>query len=409
MITLEQKIVQQFQEDLKNCKTINDFLRKDGAIKNLIKNVAEQLLEAELTNHLGYEKYSVEKNNKLNSRNGKSKKTLRSDYGEIEIGIPRDRNGEFEPILIPKYEKTIGELDDKIISLYSRGMTVRDIQSHLQELYGIDVSPAFISSVSEKVFSLIQEWQSRPLDKIYTVLYLDAIHFKIRDNGKVVTKASYTVFGINTNGFKDVLGIWIGENEGSNFWLSVLTELKNRGVEDILIACVDGLKGFPEAITSVFPKAEIQQCIIHQIRNSLKYVSSKDQKSFMSDLKLVYKAPTEDKAIFELKNLEEKWIKKYPIVINSWKNNWSNLSTYFKYPEEIRKIIYTTNIIESLHRQLRKVTKTKSIFPNDDALKKILYLAQANITKKWTQPIHNWALIISHFNIIFEGRLEINL
>jgi transposase-like protein len=401
------KILKEFEKEFKNCNNLNDLLGKDGAIQNLLKNTVEQMLEEERTAHLGYEKHV--KNDTENARNGSSKKTLRSDFGEIEIQIPRDRNGEFEPTIIKKHEKDIGVLDEKIISMYARGMSVRDIQSHIEEIYGVDVSPSFISNVTDKIHSLVKEWQNRPLEKVYTIVYLDAIHFKVRDNGKVKNKACYTVLGVKVSGHKDLLGMWIGEREGANFWLSVLNDLRNRGVEDILIVSIDGLKGFPEAIARTFPDAEIQLCIIHQIRNSLKYVGSKYQKEFMKDLKLIYQSPTLDGAKYELENLEKKWGEKYPLVTNSWKNKWENLSTYFEYPEEIRRLIYTTNIVEGLHRQFRKVTKTKSIFPHDDALVKVLYLAYTNISKKWTHPLRNWALIISQLSIRFEGRIDVNL
>lgn len=400
-------ILKKFESEFKKCNNLNDLLGKDGAIKNLLKNTIEQMLEEERTYHLGYAKHS--KSNTTNARNGNSKKTLRSDFGDIEIQVPRDRNGEFEPIVLKKHEKNIGVLDDKIIGMYARGMSVRDIQTHIEEIYGVDVSPAFISNVTDKVHELVKEWQNRPLEKVYTIVYLDAIHFKVRDDGRVKNKACYTVLGITVTGHKDLLGMWIGESEGANFWLKVLNDLKNRGVEDILIACIDGLKGFPDAIESVFPKTEIQLCIIHQIRNSLKYIGSKYKKEFMKDLKLVYKYPTLDGAKYELENLDKKWGKKYPLVTNSWKNKWENLSKYFDYPEEIRRLIYTTNIVEGLHRQFRKVTKTRSVFPHDDALTKVLYLAYKNISKKWTNHLKNWALIISQLSIRFEGRLNIEL
>jgi putative transposase len=406
---LEEKVLQQLQEDLKKCKTMDDLLGKDGAIKKLIKNAVEQMLQFEMTEHLGYEKYAPEGRNTGNSRNGVSPKNLKSDFGKIEIEVPRDRNGEFDPTVVKKNQTDLGFLDEKIISMYARGMTVRDIQAHLQDIYGIEVSPTFISKVTEKILSLVEEWQARPLSEVYPIIFLDAIHYKVRDNGRVVSKAAYTCLGIDQNGMKDFLGLWIGESEGSNFWLSVLTELKNRGVRDILIACVDGLKGFPEAITTVFPGAEVQLCIIHQIRNSLRYIASKNQKEFMTDLKKVYTAPTEAKAEHELNGLADKWGQKYPLVINSWKRNWPNLSTYYKYPPEIRTIIYTTNAVENLHRQFRKVTKTRSAFPHDDALRKLVYLAYRDVSKKWTMPLRNWSTIISHLSLFFEGRLVLGL
>lgn len=373
---LTEEMIEQLKADLKTVKTYEDLMGKNGAIKKLIKTTLEQMLEAELTEHLGYEKYSPEGKNSGNSRNGKTYKTLKNDNGEIEIAVPRDRNGEFDPIIVKKYEKTIGPIEDKIISMYAKGMTTRDIQTHITELYGIDMSPTLISNITSKIIHLAEEWQNRPLEKKYPIVFFDAIHYKIRDESrKVISKAAYTCLAIDIEGKKDLLGLWVGEAEGANFWLNILTELKNRGVEDIFIACVDGLKGFPEAINSVFPKTEIQLCIIHQIRNTLKYIASKDQKQFIKELKEVYKAPTEEAALLNLEQLELNWGKKYSLAIRGWKTNWNNLATFFKYPEEIRTIIYTTNAVETLHRQFRKVTKSKSIFPNDDALKKNVILS----------------------------------
>lgn len=406
---VEDEIIQQLQEDLKSCKTVDDLLGKDGAIKKLIKKTVERMLDGELTEHLGYEKHSPAGKGTGNSRNGSSGKKLKSDYGSVSIEVPRDRNSEFEPTVIKKHQTMLGALDEKIISMYARGMSVRDIQAHLQEIYGVEVSPTFISKITEKILALVEEWQARPLSEVYLIMYLDAIHYKVREDGRIVTKAAYTVLGIDATGHKDLLGIWIGGNEGANFWLAVLTELRNRGVQDILIACVDGLKGFPEAIQTVFPAAEVQLCIIHQIRNSLRYVSYKNQKEVMVDLKKVYTAPTESKATHELDNLAAKWGQKYPLVVNSWQRNWPQLSTFFKYPQEIRTIVYTTNAVENLHRQFRKVTKTRSAFPHDGALRKLLYLAYRAIAQKWTMPLRNWPYIISQFAIIFEGRLGLGL
>ncbi|WP_333810535.1 IS256 family transposase [Flavobacterium sp.] len=402
---LTEEMIEQLKADLKTVKTYEDLMGKNGAIKKLIKTTLEQMLEAELTEHLGYEKYSPEGKNSGNSRNGKTYKTLKNDNGEIEIAVPRDRNGEFDPIIVKKYEKTIGPIEDKIISMYAKGMTTRDIQTHITELYGIDMSPTLISNITSKIIHLAEEWQNRPLEKKYPIVFFDAIHYKIRDESrKVISKAAYTCLAIDIEGKKDLLGLWVGEAEGANFWLNILTELKNRGVEDIFIACVDGLKGFPEAINSVFPKTEIQLCIIHQIRNTLKYIASKDQKQFIKELKEVYKAPTEEAALLNLEQLELNWGKKYSLAIRGWKTNWNNLATFFKYPEEIRTIIYTTNAVETLHRQFRKVTKSKSIFPNDDALKKMLFLAYRDLSKKWTMPIRNWAIVLSNFSIYFKDR-----
>lgn len=402
---LSKEILKQLEHDLDGCSDLNELLGKDGAIKKLVKHLSEQMLEGELTSHLGYEKHSIEGNNSGNSRNGFSKKTMKTNYGDIEITIPRDRNSDFEPALIKKYENKLHGIDDQIISLYAKGITTRDIKSHLDEIYGIEISATSISNITNKVMETVTEWQARPLDSVYPIVYLDAIHYKVREDGKVSIRAAYTCLGINLDGKKDLLGIWINDSEGANFWLSVLTEIRNRGVNDILIACVDGLKGFPEAINTVFPKTEIQSCIIHQIRNSLRYIASKDQKEFMKDLKQVYQATTKESAELKLSALDSKWGKKYPIVIKSWLHNWDNLSTYFEYPDEIRRIIYTTNIVEGLHRQLRKVTKNKSLFPNDQALIKMLFLTYTDVSKKWYQPIKNWAYIISQFSVAFEDRI----
>ncbi len=404
---LTKEILDQLKADLSKAKTYEDLMGKDGAIKKLLAGTLEQMLEAELTEHLGYEKYSPLGKNSGNSRNGRTHKTLKNDNGEIELTVPRDRNGDFDPVIVKKYEKTIGPIEDKIISMYAKGMTTRDIQSHIQELYGVDISPTLVSNITNKIVDLAQEWQNRPLEKIYPIVFFDAIHYKIRDESrKVTSKAAYTALGVDIEGHKDLLGLWIGEAEGANFWLNVITELKNRGLEDIFIACIDGLKGFPEAIESLFPKTEIQLCVIHQIRNTLKYVASKDQKQFMKQLKEVYKAPTEDAALAKLDLLEENWANKYSLAINSWRENWSNLATFFKYPQEIRTVIYTTNAVEALHRQFRKVTKAKSLFPNDDALKKMLYLAYRDLSKKWTMPIRNWAIVLSNFSIYFKDRFD---
>ena len=348
---LTEKMIEQLKADLSKAKTYDDLMGKDGAIKKIIAQSLEQMLESELTEHLGYEKYSPIGKNNGNSRNGKTHKSLKNDNGEIEISVPRDRNGEFDPIIVKKYEKTIGPIENKIISMYAKGMTTRDIQSHITELYGIDISPTLVSNITDKIVVLAEQWQNRILEKIYPIVFFDAIHYIVRDESKkVISKAAYTCLAVDIEGHKDLLGLWVGEAEGSNFWLNVLTELKNRGVEDIFIASIDGLKGFPEAINSVFPKAEIQLCVIHQIRNTLKYVASKDQKQFMLELKEVYKAPTEEAALLNLDILENNWANKYSLAIRSWKNNWNNLATFFKYPQEIRTVIYTTNAVESVHR-----------------------------------------------------------
>lgn len=406
-MNLTDEMIEQLKADLSKAKNYEDLMGKDGAIKKLISKTLEQMLEAELTEHLGYERYSSDGKNSGNSRNGKTHKTLKNDNGEIELTVPRDRNGEFDPVIVKKYEKTIGPIEDKIISMYAKGMTTRDIQTHVTELYGIDISPTLVSNITNKIVHLAEEWQNRPLEKVYSIVFFDAIHYKIRDESrKVTSKAAYTCLAVNMEGHKDLLGLWISEAEGANFWLNILTELKNRGVEDIFIASIDGLKGFPEAINTIFPRTEIQLCIIHQIRNTLRYVASKDQKQFMKELKEVYKAPTEEAALINLDRLEETWGKKYSLAIKSWRINWDNLATFFKYPEEIRTVIYTTNAVEALHRQFRKVTKSRSLFPNDDALKKMLYLAYRDLSKKWTMPIRNWAIVLSNFSIYFKDRFD---
>ncbi|MBZ0182733.1 MAG: IS256 family transposase [Melioribacteraceae bacterium] len=402
---LTPEIIKQLEEDLAQAKTYNDLMGKNGAIKKLIKSSLENILETELSEHLGYEKHSPEGNNSGNSRNGKTHKSVKTDEGMIDLEIPRDRNSSFDPVIVKKYEKTLGPIEDKIISMYAKGMTTRDIQSHVEEMYGLEVTAATVSRITDSIVVHAKEWQSRPLSEIYPIVFFDAIHYKVRQEGKVVSKAAYTCLAIDIEGQKDMLGIWIGESEGANYWLGIMTELKNRGVQDILIAAVDGLKGFPEAIESVFPGCEVQQCVIHQIRNTIRYIASKNQKEFMKDLKPVYQAPTEEAGLLALDKLEEKWGDKYPFPIKSWRNNWNNLAVFFNYPPEIRKMIYTTNAVENLHRQFRKVTKNRSIFPSDDALTKMIFLAYRDISKKWKMTLPNWGLIISQLSIRFEKRI----
>ncbi len=376
---------------------------KDGVLAPLIKQLTEAALQAELESHLTTE---INKNRK----NGKSSKTMKSSVGEFELDVPRDRNGSYEPQIVKKHQTHISDhIEQKILSLYALGNSYSQISEHIQEMYGLEFSKATISSITDKVIPLLKEWQQRPLEAIYPFVWLDAIHYKIKENGRYISKAVYTILGVGLNGKKEILGLYLSENEGANFWLQVLTDLNNRGVQDILIASVDGLKGFPEAIKAIFPNTEIQLCIVHQIRNSIRYVASKNQKEFMKDLKLIYQAISKEAAEIELDNLESKWGKKYPIVIQSWKNKWENLSAYFKYPEDIRRIIYTTNIIESVHRQFRKLTKTKGAFPNENSLLKLLYMGIQNASKKWTMPMRNWSLTISQLAIFFEGRLDKSL
>jgi transposase-like protein len=372
---------------------------KDGVLAPLIKQLTEAALEAELETHLGQEL--------RNRKNGKSSKTMKSSVGEFDLDVPRDRNGTFEPQFVKKHQTHMSDqIEQKILALYALGNSYSQISEHIEDFYGIHFSKATISAVTDKVIPLLKEWQQRPLESVYPFVWLDAIHYKIKENGRYVSKAIYTILGVNLNGRKEILGLYLSENEGANFWLQVLTDLSNRGIEDILIASVDGLKGFPEAINATFPQTEVQLCIVHQIRNSLKYVASKNQKEFMKDLKRVYQAISKEAAELELERLEEKWGDKYPIVINSWRNKWENLSYYFKYPEDIRRIIYTTNIIESVHRQFRKLTKTKGAFPNENSLLKLLYMGIQNAQKKWTMPMRNWSLTISQLAIFFEGRLD---
>src|SRR5665647_2625549 len=325
----------------------------------------------------------------------------------VSSNSPRDRNGKFEPQIVKKYEKNASEIEEQIIAMYAKGMSTRDIDAHMKDIYGIDVSADMVSKITDKIFPLITEWQSRPLDPVYPIVFLDAIHFKVRKDNRIINKAAYSVLGIDVSGRKDILGIWIGENESASFWLGVCNDLKNRGVEDILIASKDGLSGFSEAINSVFPRTSIQLCVIHQIRNSMKYISYKDQKAVMVELKKVYQALTLEEAELAFETFKETWGKKHPVVIKSWETNWQELTTYFSYPYGIRRLIYTTNTVEAYHRQLRKVTKTKTSFPTDDSLKKIIYLATKNISKKWTMPLQNWAECISQFVIQFEGRLSV--
>lgn len=376
-----------------------------NALKDLFAETLQEMLEAEMDTHLGYEKHDVQSKQTSNSRNGKSKKTITSEYGEQEIAVPRDRLGEFEPVVVRKHQSNVTGIEDQIIALYAKGVSTREIQDHLHNLYGIDVSPTMISNVTNKIVPLIKEWQNRPLQAVYAVVFLDAIHFKVKQDGAIVNKAAYMVIGIDLDGNKDVLGMWIGENESAKFWLSVLNDLKNRGVQDILITCVDNLTGFSQAITACYPKTEIQKCIIHQIRNSTRYVSYKDLKKVTADLKPIYKAATEEMALVELDRFEETWGAKYPLIIRSWRTNWDELATFFKYPPEIRKLIYTTNMIESYHRQLRKVTKGKSIFPTDEALLKMLYLVTMDVTRKWTGRVQNWGQMLLQLSVFFPERI----
>lgn len=394
------------QEEISKCKTMEDIAGKNGLLKRMLKEMTEQILEAEMSDHLGYDKHSSAGKNSGNTRNGRTSKAVHSDFGELELETPRDRNSTFEPELVKKRQTDITNFDEKIISMYAKGMTTRDIQEHVADFYGAAISPTLVSTITDKVLGVSAEWQARPLESVYAVVFFDAIYYKVRSDGKVINKAAYTCLGIDVSGRKDVLGMWIGETEGAHYWRGIMNELKNRGVGDILIACVDGLKGFPDAIKSAFPKTEIQLCIVHMIRNSVKYVGSKYQKEFVADLKLMYRAPSAEKAVYELDRLIQKWGPKYPLAVTPWKNHWEHVSTFFKYSENIRRMIYTTNALEGLHRQLRKVTKNRSLFPNDEALTKILFLAIRDVTKKWTSPVRNWALTISELAVMFADRLD---
>jgi putative transposase len=385
-----------------------DLLGENGILKDLTKALLEKALQGELTHHLGYPKWSPEGKNTGNSRNGKNTKKIKGEFGEMEIEVPRDRNGEFEPLIIPKGQSRFDGFDDKIISLYARGMSTREIRDHLKEIYQIEVSPELISTVTDSVMEAVREWQNRPLQDVYPIMYLDALMVKVKDQGHIMNKAVYLAIGITMEGRKEVLGLWIEKSEGAKFWLQVVTELKNRGVKDIFVACIDGLKGFPDAINAVFPKTEIQLCIVHMVRNSLKFVSWKDRKPVAADLKEIYRSATVDLAEKTLDAFADKWDRKYPAISRSWKNNWANIIPLFAYPKDIRRVIYTTNAIESLNMSLRKIIKTKASFPNDDALKKILYLALNNIEKKWTMPMQNWSGAINQFMILFGDRVPLN-
>jgi transposase-like protein len=378
---------------------------KNGAFHFMLENFLNTALETEMDEHLAENKGNGGKDR----RNGKMRKTVQSEYGPVEIETPRDRDGSFEPEVVKKRETILAEgLSDKIISLYATGQSTRDISKFIEDNYGSSISAETISHITDRVWPEIQSWRSRSLEDVYPIVWLDAIHYKVKDEkGAVVSRAIYNVLGVDRYGFKDLLGMYVSQNEGANFWLGVLTDLKNRGVKDILIACIDGLKGFPDAINAVFPQTDVQLCIVHQIRNSLKYIASKNQKEFLADLKLVYQAATQEKAETELSNLDTKWGEKYPIVIRSWQENWQNLSRYFQYTAEIRKLIYTTNTVEGYHRQIRKVTKTKGVFSSDESLLKLVYLAYRNIKKKWTMPLANWSLIAQQLCIRFEERFKI--
>ncbi|MBL1262678.1 IS256 family transposase [Methylomicrobium sp. RS1] len=381
-----------------------DLIGENGLLKQLTKALVERALEAEMTEHLGHAKHEPVTNAVGNTRNGKSRKTLKGDFGELPLEIPRDRHGSFEPQIITKHQSRWTGFDDKIISLYARGLTVREIQSHLEELYGAEVSPSLISSVTDAVADEVKAWQSRPLEPIYPIVYLDCIHVKVRDTGAVRVKAVYLAIGINLNGEKEVLGLWIAQTEGVKFWLQVVTEMKNRGVQDMFIACVDGLKGFPEAIETVYPQTAVQLCIVHLVRNSLNYVSWKMRKQVADDLKRIYQSATVAEAEQKLEEFETQWNDAYPSIAQIWRRNWDRIIPFFDYPPEIRRIIYTTNAIESVNMSLRKITKNRGSFPSDEALSKLFYLALMNISKKWTMPLQDWKAALNRFSIQFDDR-----
>ncbi len=397
--------VEIIDELLKECKTQEDVFGENGLVKQFVKALAERALQAELTTHLGYEKHEAKGNNTGNSRNGTSSKVVKGEFGQAEIAIPRDRAGTFEPQFIQKGQTRFEGFDAKILSMYARGLTTRDIQAQLQELYGVEVSPTLISNVTDAVLDEVKVWQSRPLDRVYPVIYLDALVVKIRMDKQVINKAIYLALGINMEGEKELLGMWCNTTEGAKFWLSVLTELKNRGVQDVLICCCDGLTGFPAAIEAVYPDAKIQLCIVHLIRQSLRFVGWKERKAVAADLKLIYGSGTLEEAEMALTTFADKWDKQFPTISQIWLRHWENITPFFGYPPEIRKVIYTTNAIESMNMTLRKVMKNKRIFPSDDAAFKQIYLALQNISKKWTLPIRNWKPALARFMIEFEGRV----
>jgi putative transposase len=392
---------------LKDYKSPEDVLGENGLLKQLTKAVLERAMAAELTHHLGYEKHDPAGNKTGNSRNGKSKKTLKGEFGTLPVDVPRDRNSSFEPQIIPKGQTRFDGFDDKILSLYARGMTTRQIQQHLEEIYQVEVSPSLISSVTDAVIDEVRAWQTRPLEAVYPILYLDCLMVKIRDGAHILNKAVYLAIGINLQGVKEVLGLWIAQTEGAKFWLGVVTELKNRGVADLFIACVDGLKGLPEAIEAVFPRTEVQLCVVHLVRQSLNYVGHKQRKEVAGDLRLIYSAATREEAELRLEEFAGRWDSQYPTISPIWRRSWERIIPFLAYPEEIRRVIYTTNAIESVNMGLRKIIKNRGSFPTDEAALKLLYLALQNISQKWTMPIKNWKAALNRFAIVFEGRLPI--
>lgn len=389
-----------YEKELSKCKTLEDITGKNGLVQRIVKDAIETVLQNEFNEYV---------ENTPAYRNGYTSKKVKTEYGDVQIKVPRDRESRFEPEILTKRQTTSNGIKEQITSMYAKGMSTRDISDHIEALYGTTLSANTISTITDDALIKGKEWFNRTLDKVYPIVFMDAVHFKVKDEHRIVSKAAYIALGINIEGQKEILGVWIGENEGAKFWLRVCTELKNRGIKDILIACIDGLKGFPEAITSVFPETKIQLCIIHQIRNSMKYINYAEQKEFMKDLKEVYKAVSSEEGLDKLNRMYDKWGKKYGMVLDSWLNKWDKLSTYFEYEDRVKKIIYTTNILEGLNRQLRKTTKAKTIFPTDDALLKNIYLSLNDITKKWTTPYSNWGQTLSQFKIAFEDRIELEI
>ena len=392
-------------DELVKGKSPEELLGKGGVLKQLTKRLVERALEGEMTTHLGYEKNASEGNNTGNSRNGKTSKQVKAEFGEVELEVPRDRSGEFEPQLVKKGQRRLAGFDDKVIALYARGMTTREIQGHLHELYGVEVSPALVSNVTDAVLDEVKQWQNRPLEAMYPIVYLDAIHLKLRSSGQVKSQAVYLALGINLEGHKELLGLWVGESEGAKFWLNVLTELQNRGLQDILIACVDGLKGFPEAIETAFPKTQVQLCIVHLIRHSLKYVSWKERKTVARELRAIYAATNAEAAEQALDAFATKWDPRFPSISKSWRSRWENIIPFFSFPAPIRKVIYTTNAIESVNASIRKVTAQRGAFPTTDSVRKVLYLAIQNASERWKRPITDWPAALNHFTIVFEERV----
>jgi putative transposase len=397
----EMELVQLLMAD---CQNTGDIQTK---LKRLFAGTIEQMLESEMDEHLGYAKHTVDGYNTGNSRNGYNKKTIKSDYGETEIVIPRDRNGEFEPQIVGKRQTRTDEIEQKILAMYAKGMSQRDIEDTLREIYGTDIPQTMISKITDKILPEVNEWQNRPLETVYPVIYFDGIVFNSRQDGKIINKCVYSVLGVDIDGHKDILGVWIGENEGASFWAGVCSDLKKRGVHDILIACHDNLKGLSQAINATFPSTKNQLCIVHQIRNSVKFVSWKDRKEICADLKKIYSAVNLDDAEFAKEEFRDKWDKKYPAILRSWDDNWAELTTFFNYPEEIRRVIYTTNAVEAYHRMVRKFTKAKAIFPTDDSIKKVIFLSTREITKKWTMPVRDWGMVYSQFVIFFADRIAV--